>query len=44
MSIMFGFMDESGTPGIANRPDDYLVVSLVLFADKETAEKVFGAV
>jgi hypothetical protein len=41
---MFGYIDESGTPGIANRPDDYLVVSLVLFADKETAEKCSASI
>ena len=27
---MFGYMDESGDPGVANNDNDYLVVSLVV--------------
>jgi len=36
---MFGYMDESGAPGISNAPNDYLVVSLVLFANKDVTDK-----
>jgi hypothetical protein len=36
---MYGYLDESGSQGVANYIDDYLVVSLVLFTDKATADK-----
>jgi hypothetical protein len=35
---MYGYLDESGTPGVATRLNDYFVVSLVIFSDKASAE------
>ena len=35
---MFGFIDESGAPGVAVHSKDYLVVSLVLFESKECCD------
>ena len=32
---MFGYIDESGVPGIATYPRDYFVVSLVIFRSEE---------
>jgi hypothetical protein len=42
--MFYGYLDESGAPGIATRPNDYLVVSLVVFPDKESAEKCSRAI
>lgn len=36
---MFGYMDESGAPGVAKSNSDFLVVSLVVFETHEAAEK-----
>jgi hypothetical protein len=41
---MYGYLDESGAPGVATRPSDFLVVSLVIFPDKKSAEKCSAAV
>ena len=37
--IRYGYIDESGTPGVAINGNDWLVVSLVVFDSKEAAEK-----
>ena len=34
-SFMYGFLDESGEPGAAKHPNDYLVISLVIFDSYE---------
>ena len=31
---MFGYLDESGAPGKATKPNDYFLVSLVIFANE----------
>jgi len=36
---MYGFMDESGAPGLANNTNDFLVASLVVFDNQESAKK-----
>ena len=36
---MFGYMDESGSPGVAKTKEDFLVVSLVIFESREAADK-----
>ncbi len=41
---MFGYLDESGTPGTANSNNDYLVVSLVLFPDYEACERCSNSI
>lgn len=41
---MFGYMDESGAPGTARNTNDYLLVSLVLFASREAADKCSRAI
>jgi len=41
---MYGYLDESGAPGVATRPNDFFVVSLVLFLDKESAERCSAAI
>ena len=41
---MYGYLDESGAPGVATNDNDYLVISLVLFADKESADKCSAAI
>jgi hypothetical protein len=41
---MYGYLDESGAPGVATNDNDYLVISLVLFADKESVEKCSEAI
>jgi len=41
---MYGYLDESGAPGVANRPCDYLIVSLVIFPDKESSDKCSAAI
>jgi len=41
---MYGYLDESGAPGIANNSNDFLVASLVIFPDQETAQKCSGSV
>ncbi|MEY8388114.1 DUF3800 domain-containing protein [Oscillospiraceae bacterium 38-13] len=41
---MYGFMDESGAPGAATSYNDFLVVSLVLFSNKETMENCSAAI
>jgi len=41
---MFGYMDESGEPGVANNDNDYLVVSLVVFESREVADKCSASI
>jgi len=41
---MIGYMDESGEPGVANHDNDYLVVSLVVFESRDTAEKCSASI
>jgi hypothetical protein len=41
---MYGFIDESGAPGVATNDNDFLVVSLILFADKEAVDKSSTAI
>jgi hypothetical protein len=41
---MYGYLDESGAPGAFTNDNDFFVVSLVLFSDKETAEKCGAAI
>jgi len=41
---MFGFLDESGEPGVANNENDYLVVSLVIFESREAADKCSASI
>jgi len=41
---MYGYLDESGAPGVATRENDYLTVSLVLFPDKISTEKCSEAI
>ena len=36
---MFGYIDESGAPGVATYNKDCLVVSLVLFDSEESRDK-----
>lgn len=36
---MYGYLDESGAPGAAVGLNDFLTVSLILFQNKESAEK-----
>ena len=36
---MYGYLDESGAPGVAANSNDFLVASIVLFGDKEVAVK-----
>ncbi|MDR1408744.1 MAG: hypothetical protein LBJ12_00410 [Oscillospiraceae bacterium] len=36
---VYGYMDESGTPGVATRSNDFLVVSLILFSDQSSIRK-----
>ena len=42
--MILGFMDESGSPGVAIRNNDFLAVSLVLFRDEEAAKKCSAAI
>ena len=42
--LMYGYLDESGTPGVACRDNDFLVVSLVVFPDKAAAEKCSASI
>ncbi|MBR5621268.1 DUF3800 domain-containing protein [Candidatus Saccharibacteria bacterium] len=37
--IKYGYIDESGTPGVAVSRNDWLVVSLVIFDSREAADK-----
>ena len=37
--MIFGYIDESGAPGVASRKNDYLVASLVIFKSEETRDK-----
>jgi hypothetical protein len=41
---MYGYLDESGTPGAADSDNDFLVVSLVLFDDEQSADKCSAAI
>ncbi|MDR3298351.1 MAG: DUF3800 domain-containing protein [Candidatus Nomurabacteria bacterium] len=41
---MYGFLDESGAPGVAANSNDFLVVSLVVFPDRESIEKCSAAI
>ena len=41
---MYGYLDESGAPGVATQPNDFFVVSLVLFPDKESANKCSASI
>ena len=41
---MFGFLDESGAPGRATKPNDYFVVSLVIFTDKATCNQAIDKI
>lgn len=41
---MYGFMDESGAPGATTSYNDFLVVSLVLFSNKESMENCSAAI
>ena len=41
---MIGYIDESGEPGAANKENDYLVVSLVIFANREDADKCSASI
>jgi len=44
MFTMYGFLDESGAPGVANNTNDFLAVSAILFDSQETAIKCSGSV
>ena len=37
--MIFGYIDESGAPGVANRKNDYLVASLAIFESEEARDK-----
>ena len=37
--MIFGYIDESGAPGVASRKNDYLVASLVIFESEEARDK-----
>ena len=37
--MIFGYIDESGAPGVASRKNDYLVASLVIFESEESRDK-----
>ena len=39
---MFGYLDESGSPGKANKLNDYFVVSLVLFDNDLACRRAIG--
>lgn len=41
---MYGFIDESGAPGVATSSNDFLVVSLILFENKEIMETCSAAI
>jgi len=41
---MFGYMDESGEPGVANHNNDHLVVSLVVFESRDAADKCSASI
>lgn len=42
--MKYGYLDESGAPGVAKCVGDYLLVSLVVFESKETRDKSAEAV
>ena len=42
--MTYGYLDESGTPGVATRPNDFLMVSLVLFQSQESAYKCSASI
>lgn len=44
MKEMFGYIDESGAPGVAMRPNDCLLVSLVLFESEESRDRSIAAI
>ena len=37
--MIFGYIDESGAPGVANHNNDYLVVALVVFRSEEARDR-----
>lgn len=39
---MFGYLDESGAPGKAVKPNDYFVVSLVIFEDEQARDSAIS--
>ncbi len=41
---MFGYIDESGAPGVASYSKDCLLVSLVLFESEASRDKAIGAI
>lgn len=41
---MFGYLDESGAPGRAAKPNDYFVVSLVIFKNRIFRDKAIGEI
>ena len=41
---VYGFIDESGTPGTSNGDDDYFAVSIVLFYSKQEVESAINAI
>lgn len=42
--MIYGFMDESGAPGVATSENDFLVVSLILFDDATNMKVAAGEV
>jgi hypothetical protein len=41
---MYGYLDESGTPGVADNENDFLVASLVLLDDEQAANRCSAAI
>ena len=41
---MYGYLDESGAPGVATNENDYLVISLILSDDRESVGKCSAAI
>ena len=41
---MYGYLDESGAPGMATNTNDFLVASLLVFPNKEAAEKCSASI
>ena len=37
--MIFGYIDESGAPGVAGHQNDYFVASLVVFDSEEVRDK-----
>ena len=44
INMIFGYIDESGAPGVATYPKDCLLVSLVLFDSKESCDKAISTI